>query len=104
MPENGDRRLSRLFAAARGVPPDTSRAEEGFEERVLARIREARRGKKGISFGAWSWRLSPLFAAVVIALSVWTAATVPDPFVGAGSDLAASWEASDMADFLGGDG
>jgi hypothetical protein len=104
MAENKDRRLDQLFAAARTTPPDTSRAEEGFEGRVLARIRGRRRGKEAISFGAWSWRLSPLFAAAVLAVTVWTAATIPDPVAGAGSDIAAAWEASDMADFLGGDG
>jgi hypothetical protein len=104
MAENGDKRLSRLFAAARSVPPDTSRAEEGFEDRVAARVRGARLGKGELPMGAWAWRLSPLFAAVVIAISVWTAATIPDPVADTGSDIAAAWEASDMADFLGGDG
>jgi hypothetical protein len=45
-----------------------------------------------------------VFAAAVLAVAVWTAATIPEPAAGAGSDLAAAWEASDMADFLGGDG
>jgi hypothetical protein len=104
MTENGDKRLSRLFAAARTVPPDTSRAEEGFEDRVAARVRGAHIGERELPMGAWAWRLSPVFAAAVLAVAVWTAATIPEPAAGAGSDLAAAWEASDMADFLGGDG
>jgi hypothetical protein len=104
MAENGERRLDLLFAKSRGAPPDTTRVEEGFEDRVLARIRGTRRRNGEISFGAWSWRLSPLFAAAVIVLFVWTAATLPEPVAGTGGDLAAAWEASDMADFLGGDG
>jgi hypothetical protein len=104
MAENGDRRLDRLFAAARGAPPETYRAEEGFEGRVAARIRGVRRGKVELPMGAWAWRLSPLFAAVALAVGVWTAATVPEPVTGPGTEIAAGWEAADMADFLGGDG
>ena len=104
MAKNGDGRLDRLFAAAREAPPDTSRAEEGFEDRVAARVRGARRGRRELPMGAWAWRLSPLFAAVALAVGVWTAATIPDPVDGAGAEVAAAWEAADMADFLGGDG
>src|SRR5512134_1051077 len=104
MAENGDRRLDRLFKAARGAPPDTTRAEEGFEGRVAARIRGARRGRGELPLGAWAWRLSPLFAAALLAVAVWTATTVPDIFSGPGPEVAASWEGDDMADFPGGDG
>jgi hypothetical protein len=104
MAENGDGRLDRLFAAARGAPPDTARVEEGFEIRVAARIRGLRPGGREWPLGAWAWRLSPLFGAVVIAVGVWTAATIPDPITGAGTEIAAAWEAADMADFLGGGG
>jgi hypothetical protein len=104
MAENGDKRLDRLFSAARGAPPDTARAEEGFEGRVAARVRGMRPGSGEWPLGAWAWRLSPLFAAVVIAVGVWTAATIPEPVPGAGTEIAAAWEAADMADFLGGGG
>jgi hypothetical protein len=102
MRTNGDERLRRLFAAARGAAPDTSRVEEGFEARAAARIREARRGAEGAPFGAWAWRLAPLFAGIVITFSVWTAATDPDPVPGTGPEIAAAWEAADLSDFLGG--
>jgi hypothetical protein len=104
MAENGEKRLARLFAAARSAPPDTSLAEEGFEERVAARIRGRRPGTGDWAMGRWAWRLSPALAAVVLAVGVWTAATVPDLPSGPGTDVAASWIADDMADFLGGDG
>ena len=104
MAENGDRRLDRLFAAARGAPPDTTGVEEGFERRVAARIRGRRPDSREWLLGAWAWRLSPLFGAVVIAIGVWTVATIPEPVTGAGTEIAAAWEAADMADFLGGGG
>jgi hypothetical protein len=104
MAENGDRGLDHLFAAARNSPPDMSRAEEGFEDRVAARIRGVRRGRGEWTVGAWAWRLSPALAAVVLAIGVWTATTVPELPSGTGTEVAAPWEAADMADFLGGDG
>ncbi len=104
MAEHGDRRLDRLFAAARGAPPDTSRAEEGFEDRLAARMRGVRRGEGGLPMGMWAWRLSPVLAAVVLAIGVWTATTVPDAFSVQGTEVATAWEAADIADFLGGGG
>lgn len=104
MAENGDNRLDRLFAAARGAPPDTGRVEEGFEGRVAARIRGRRPGSGEWPLGAWAWRLAPLFGAVVITVGVWTAATIPETVTGAGTEIAAAWEAADMADLLGGGG
>ena len=103
MADKGDTRLDRLFAAARGAAPDTARVEEGFEDRTMARIRDARRGAEGVAVGAWAWRLAPLFAGIVITMGVWTAATVPDP-PGAGAEIAAAWEAAELADSLGGGG
>jgi hypothetical protein len=77
---------------------------EGFEARAAARIRGARRGVEGVSFGAWAWRLAPLFAGLVLAVGVWTAATVPDPVPGTGAEIAAAWEAAELSDSLGGGG
>jgi len=104
MTPNGDKRLNRLFAAARRAAPDTSRVEEGFEARTAARIRGARRRVEGVSFGAWAWRLAPLFAGLVFTVGVWTVATVPDPVPGTGAEIAAAWEAEELADSLGGGG
>lgn len=65
-----DEELNQLFKTVRNAAPDTSRAEYGFETRLLARIREERRGSSSI-FG-WAWRLCPYFSALVAALAVWT--------------------------------
>jgi hypothetical protein len=65
-----DEQLNKLFATARQAPPDTGRAEFGFETRLLARLRAERR--PSAPWFAWAWRLTPAFAAIVIALGVWT--------------------------------
>ncbi len=65
-----DEKLDNLFAAARGVKPDTSRAEYGFETRLAARLRADR--KQAVPWYAFAWKLIPAFAAVVVALGVWT--------------------------------
>jgi len=104
MTANGDKRLDRLFAAARTIEPDTSRVEDGFESRAAARVRGARRDREGAPFGAWAWRLSPLFAAVAITVGVWTVATVPETELGTGAEIAAAWEAATLVDSLGGGG
>jgi hypothetical protein len=58
--------LDRLFAAARADVPDTSRAEFGFETRLLARLRE----NNGSIF-AFAWRLCPYFAALALLACAW---------------------------------
>lgn len=68
-----DTRLDELFVAARRAVPETSRLEYAFETRLLARLREEREA----SVLTWAWRLSPLFAAIAIALTVWGQATKP---------------------------
>ncbi|MBM3858313.1 MAG: hypothetical protein FJ395_01535 [Verrucomicrobia bacterium] len=85
-----DDRLNKLFAAARQAPTDTEQAEFAFETRLLARLREQRRS--AAPWFAWSWRLAPLFGAVVIALGVWSFTAPGDPLadiVGDASDEAA---------------
>ena len=62
-----DERLDKLFAAARGTKSDTSRAEYGFETRLIARLRE-----QPMPWYAFAWKLIPAFAAIVVALGVWT--------------------------------
>ncbi len=59
--------LDALFRAAREDAPDTSRAEFGFETRVLARIRAERRA----SWQGWAWRLCPFFASLAVAAGAW---------------------------------
>ena len=65
-----DERLDKLFAAARGVKPDTSRAEYGFEIRLMAHLRAQR--EQALPWYAFAWKLVPAFAAIVVALGVWT--------------------------------
>jgi hypothetical protein len=65
-----DERLDKLFAATRGVKPDTSRAEYGFETRLLAKLRAER--DQALPWYAFAWKLIPAFATVVVALGVWT--------------------------------
>jgi hypothetical protein len=61
--------LDALFAAAREQRPDTSRAEYGFETRLMAR-----RQPDAISlWSVVSWRLAPFFAVCVVALALWQA-------------------------------
>jgi len=70
-----DDSLNRLFACARQLPPDTSRAEFGFETRLLAGLREQRR-RHGVA--TLVWRLCPWFAATVAVLGCWTLLQPPD--------------------------
>jgi len=65
--------LDALFAAARAGRRDTSKAEYGFETRMLARLRSQRQaqGDTGSVWAMVSWRMIPLFAACVMALAVW---------------------------------
>ena len=65
-----DERLDKLFATARGAKPDTSRAEYGFETRLMARMRAQR--EQSMPWYAFAWKLVPAFAAIVVALGVWT--------------------------------
>jgi hypothetical protein len=70
MKDDAERRLDSLFAAARSVRPDTSAAEEFFETRLMARIREKR--ERGQPWFSWTWRLAPVFMVVVVALGVFS--------------------------------
>jgi hypothetical protein len=61
-------RLDELFAAARRAVPETSRLEYAFETRLLARLRDERE----VSVQTWAWRLCPFFAAIALALTLWS--------------------------------
>ena len=64
-----DEPLNKLFKAGRVAKPDTSPAEFGFEARLMGQIRsEAQRQTPWFAF---TWRLAPVFAAIVLALGVW---------------------------------
>jgi hypothetical protein len=65
-----DEKLDKLFTTARGIKPDTARAEYGFETRLMANLRAER--QTAAPWYAFAWKLVPTFAAVVVALGVWT--------------------------------
>jgi hypothetical protein len=70
MKDKMDERLDRLFAAARDERADISAADEFFETRLLARIKE-RREAAGPWYAA-AWRLLPVFAVVAATITVYT--------------------------------
>jgi len=65
-----DEELNQLFRSARAHQPDTSRAEYGFETRLLARLRTDR--EQPAPWYAFTWKLMPAFAAVVVVIGVRT--------------------------------
>ncbi len=73
-----DDRLNELLRSAREVRPDPSRVEFGFETRLLAKLREERAAKADAAWFSWAWRLGPAFAAVTLALGVWTWFSPPE--------------------------
>ena len=60
-----DDKLDRLFSMVREAESNPAKLEAGFETRLMARIRARR---TPMFWGAWSWRLTPVFMAVVLAL------------------------------------
>jgi hypothetical protein len=65
--------VDQLLAQARLMRPETARGELAFETRLMARLRSERE-----SIGLWSWRLVPWFAAVVLALGVFSWGPISD--------------------------
>jgi len=65
-----DEQLNELFRAARTSRPDTSRAEYGFETRLMAVLRERR--MQPTSWAGVAWRLMPIFAAIVLVAGAWS--------------------------------
>lgn len=69
-------KLDRLFAAARSAAPDTSNLEGYFEVRVMAMIRERQENRR--SWPVLAWRMVPVFAAIVVILSILSMVIKPD--------------------------
>lgn len=67
MENNADTRLERLFAVAREERIDTGGAEEYFETRLLARIRELRETPPWYSL---AWKMVPMFAALAAMVAI----------------------------------
>lgn len=64
-----DSQLDALFALARQQRPNTSALEYAFETRLTARLREAR--STSSVWAMASWRLAPIFAVGLLALTLW---------------------------------
>jgi uncharacterized BrkB/YihY/UPF0761 family membrane protein len=74
--------------------------EAGFETRLMARIR-ARRAP--VFWGAWSWRLVPVFTAVVIALGALYYVSPKAPQVDIHAAITAEYDYSMAQNFLNGE-
>jgi len=81
--ESSDEKLDALLHAARKTSLP-GRAGYGFETRLLARLREER----GTSFFGIGLRLSPIFAALVVAAAAWC-----HSFVSLEPDATYAWDA-----------
>jgi hypothetical protein len=91
--------LDALFAHARMQRPDTSRAQYGFEMRLMARLRERRRPDAASLWATVTWRMIPFFAAGMVALALWNSQVVAETYETASlSDL----QNPQTADFLSG--
>ncbi len=65
--------LDAFLAASRAERPDTSRAEYGFETRLLARLAAERAESAGWrELTIWCWRLLPCFAVLTLGCALWT--------------------------------
>lgn len=79
----GDDKLNSLFAEASKAAFYDTALENGFETRLIARVRETRGDH--MSFLLWAWRLIPVFLSVIIFLGVWYYLSKPNQ----GIDLSA---------------
>lgn len=68
MRDDAEDRLARLFEAARSERGDTEAAEEFFETRLMARIRERRDVRP--PWYALAWRCIPALALVTVIVAV----------------------------------
>lgn len=68
MKDNADKRLDQLFASARTERINTVAAEEFFETRLLARIKERR--EAAVPWYASAWRMVPIFATVAAVITI----------------------------------
>jgi hypothetical protein len=75
METESDKRLDRLFAAARADAATASIREEHFETRLMARIRDRRSEQQ--PWYALAWRMLPAYAGVVAIIAVCSATFNP---------------------------
>jgi len=77
MRDDRDDRLDRLLALVRQAKSEPSPLEEGFETRIMARIREDRERKTTLA--SWAWRLAPVFITIVVFLGALEYVALPPP-------------------------
>ena len=68
METESDKRLDRLFAAARAASPETTSREAHFETRLMARIREQRAVQQ--PWYALAWRMLPAYVGIALVVVV----------------------------------
>ncbi len=68
MKDKHDELVDKLFAAARARKPDTAAIEAHFETRLLARLEEQQSSQT--LWLAWTWRLIPWFATIVVIVGI----------------------------------
>lgn len=93
MRNDAEDKLERLFAAVRSERSDNEGAEEFFEARLMARIRERREMRS--PWYAFAWRCIPALALATVILAV-CSITIRQP---APTDLFASIS-SDQEEYL----
>ncbi len=93
-----DSQLDALFARARERRPDTSKAEFGFETRLMARLRERRQPDASSVWAIVTWRMAPFFAACVVALALWNSETLSEANETADMSYLQHPEAADLLD------
>ena len=87
MKEKNEEQFDQVLEQARAFQPDTSRAEFGFETRLMANIAQMRSGEFGDAgaflavFTSWMWRsvvgLTPVVALAVAACVFWFGISLP---------------------------
>jgi hypothetical protein len=95
-----DEQLDKLFQTARAIQRDTSRAEYGFETRLLAQLRANR--AQSTLWPILAWKLIPVFACIVVALGVWTFTGLGGSSSDLGSALTGDHEENTLANYLTG--
>ena len=101
MNDDAEDLLNRLFAAARAAEHEPSLREDGFESRLMARLRERRETE--LPWYVWAWRSSPVFASVIVALVIGSGITSRNTEMDLSHSLTASYENATIISYLTGE-
>ncbi|HMK59912.1 MAG TPA: hypothetical protein VK452_02060 [Dissulfurispiraceae bacterium] len=99
--DNNFEELERLFAAARKRYHYDETLENGFEARVLAKIRG--QYNSNFFFNLWAWRLIPALASIVLILGACTYIAEHQQLVGLGPIAGVNSEESLIVAYLTGE-